>query len=748
MTANKEDRYKHPPALLEYYRRIGAEVLNFKRAIVKEHRGAYYVERTIIKINSDGTIECSRKEHAPSKEEAEAIKEELKSCEFPKSIGATEASVKELIRHNGGDPEKYFIMRDRAQGKIVMIQERVDTDDGGKFFRPWSLWSDNVWRKLEPDRKLPFWKPREKRECARIMVHEGAKPAAYVDWLVNDRSPEAKAARDKHPWTEELAAYEHWGMIGGALAPQRSDYAELKREQPIELVYVADNDWPGRSAIGSFSSNYGASLKAILFDERFKESFDLADPLPAKLFKGERWTGPNLKHFLIAATAVTELLPNPEGKGRPIATLRLPFRQEWYHTVSPEVFIHKSWPNRLMNAAEFNSYVRPFSDIDDTARLVRADFANKSRIMHYLPGAPSGFYGTNQLGQFFNTYCEPPIKPAAQRKPNDAQPWLDFMEMLFPEELDRTEVMRWSATLIAKPSTKMTYGMLLVSEMQGVGKGTLGEKILAPLVGIDNVSFPNETDVVESQFNSWIAHKRLAVVHEIYQGQSSKAYNKLKNIITDRYITVNRKHMATYEIENWLHVVACSNSMRALKLAFDDRRWYVPKITEEQRGNDYWLKLNDWLEKEGGLEIIMAWAHEWLLDNRPVFPGANSPDSAAKREMIEESMSPGMTLVADLLDRWKIENESNSAGVFCTDMMLVNHIKDALYNGRHNDRLEKPATLRKLAKMRGWMIGEERTRHFSADGTKAVIIATKSALSQRHPDALHAEGYEPLEINM
>src|SRR5581483_6907641 len=193
---------------------------------------------------------------------------------------------------------------------------------------------------------------------------------------------------------------------------------------------------------------------------------------------------------------------------------------------------------------------------------------------------------------------------------------------------------------------------------------------------------------------------------------------------------------------------ACSNSMRALKLAFDDRRWYVPKITEDQRPVDYWLGFNDWLEKEGGLEIIAAWAHEWLLDNRPVFPGANSPDSAAKREMIEESMSPGMTLVADLLDRWKLENESNSIGVFCTDIQLINYIKNTLYNGRHNDRLEKPATIRKLAKTRGWMIGEERTRLFSANGEPARIIATKTALSQRHPEALHAEGYEPLEIAM
>ena len=86
--------------------------------------------------------------------------------------------------------------------------------------------------------------------------------------------------------------------------------------------------------------------------------------------------------------------------------------------------------------------------------------------------------------------------------------------------------MRWCATLVARPDIRMEYGVLLISEMQGVGKGTLGERILAPLVGPWNCSFPTEQSIVDSSFNSWIAHKRLAVVHEIYAGHNIKAYNK------------------------------------------------------------------------------------------------------------------------------------------------------------------------------------------------------------------------------
>jgi hypothetical protein len=83
-------------------------------------------------------------------------------------------------------------------------------------------------------------------------------------------------------------------------------------------------------------------------------------------------------------------------------------------------------------------------------------------------------------------------------------------------------VLKWCATLIARPSIRMGYGLLLISEQQGIGKTTLGAHILAPLVGLHNTSFPGENDIT-SAFNEWVAHKRLAVISEIYSGSSWRA---------------------------------------------------------------------------------------------------------------------------------------------------------------------------------------------------------------------------------
>lgn len=709
-------------ALDDYVARVGAEELNFRKFMVKHYKGGnnYYVEKTIIRINNDGTIFCSRKEHSPTETEAKAIAQEFIKLEIPRSVRATQAAADKHMRALQGESYKFV---DRHTGLVSMIQEKWNKPDGGKVYIPWTYWSDGQWRKMEPDGDLPFWKPHKKRKPGRVMVHEGAKAGAYCDALVND--PEKKKELASHPWGAELSQYEHWGMIGGALAPHRSDYAELVREQPSEVVYVCDNDYSGESALQIVSKFYGESLVGIKFGRKFPESWDMADPIPDTLYAGRgeerRYVGPSMRALMHPATRATELVPNGSGKGRPTAVIRRPFLEEWVHAIRPEVFIHKNWPWEIWIREEFNNKVRPFSDVDDTARLVKGDDASKSAVLKYNPGLPPGIYSDQE--RYINTYMPPDIK----EEDGDTAPLADFLRHLIPGEKDRLEVSRWCATLIARPDIKMNYGLLLISEVQGVGKGTLGEKILTPLVGTYNVSFPSENDIVDSNYNYWLAHKRLAVVHEIYAGHSSKAYNRMKSIITDKYITVSKKFQANYEIENYVHVYANSNSPRAIQMTMDDRRWYVPKVTDQKKPTTYWVEFNRWLSDEGGLGIVKHWARLFIEENGPVVGGADAPWSEMKTQIVEEGYSPGQELVAKTLKRleailegdsesdketrakWKTEGMLvNSGSVAVLDVDLVRLITDVIHQGRPSDRLEKPMTVRKLAKSLGWHVGEER----------------------------------------
>lgn len=721
---------EHPPAVLAYFARVGAEILNYKRAMVKTYKGHYYIERALIKLGDDGSVTCSVKEFAPTEEEASAIKEALRGIEWPRTIGARSVvGLKGLVQ---GDIYQFI---DRASDEIIMVQERRIRADGSKAYLPWVFLSNGEWVSMEPDGDLPFWKP-EKRTGpgGKIMIHEGAKAAAAAD-----------AVGDDHPWALELREYEHWGMIGGALAPHRTDYASLAAEQPSEVVYVCDNDQPGVAALQKVSRAWGKSLKGVVFGKRFAPAWDMADPMPKGLFSaGGRWLGPKLRDLLEAATWATEIVPPASGKGRGTAVVRPEFTEEWLHCVTPEVFVHRDWPNRILNAGEFDSKVAPFSHIVDTSRALKKEFSSKAAVLKYVPSEAPGIYGGGKSGLYINTFC--PSSVVAEE--GDPDPWLEFIDALVPEEGDRIELLRWCATLIARPDVRMLYGALLISETQGIGKGTLGEKILAPLVGEINVSYPSEQEIVDSNFNYWIAHKRLAVVHEIYAGQSSKAYNKLKSSITDRYVTVQKKYQANYEIENWIHIFACSNSMRAMKLTMDDRRWFVPKLTEEKQSVDYWERLNRWLVSEGGLGVIRWWAQEWLRTNAAVERGAAAPWSALKRQIVEEGYSAGQSVVAKVLEglRTRMAAGELPAESFLLDSQLVALVRNELYGGRHDDKLEKPATLRAVAKGCGWSIGEVRVqiRAWGLEALGARVIALDPAVARTPPAELQGR---PVELS-
>lgn len=715
------------PSLNAYLTRVGAEELNFRRFMIKDYRkGAnYYVERALIKILPDGTLECNREEYNPTDAERKAIAEEMAKVDVPRSIDATVRNAQRQQEELDGDS---FLFVRRRTGEVAMIQQKFITPAGAKVYVPWSFWSDGKWRRMEPDGPLPFWKPMKHRGITRKMIHEGAKAAAHIDDLINN--PERRRELEDHPWGEELSKYEHWGMIGGALAPHRSDYAELRAETPTETVYVCDRDFPGEAALKEVSKHYEESIQGIKFGANFPLAWDMADAMPEELFAGEgrerHYVGQPLRDFKQPATWATQIITTGK-KGRPRTVIRTAFAEEWLHSVQPQVYVHVDRPWRLLNEGEFNHEVRPFSDADDTARYLKTSDASKAAIIRYDPSRPSGVY--EEHGRFINTHMSPSIKTVR----GDASRWLRFMDHLVTDDSDRLELMRWCATLIARPDIRMTYGVLLISEAQGVGKGTLGEKILAELVGRNNTSFPSENSIVDSQFNSWMAHKRLAVIHEIYAGHSSKAYNKLKSMITDKMIRVNVKFSAEYDMENWLHFFACSNSKRAMRFSADDRRWLVPKITDKRLTRQYWADLNEWLMKRRGLSIIKGWAEKFVEEQGPVMPGATSPDSSLKREIVEDGMSQGMRTVSTVLDRIRSVLSSDEEDdvkmrerwerdgmmvreegptvmrgrVILLDVDLVSFINDTVYSGRQSDRMEKPLTMRKLAKEQGWHVGDQ-----------------------------------------
>lgn len=621
-----------------YLRRIGAEVRSLRTAVVREERGNYWRDRAVIRLENDGTIDAPET-YAPTDAEAAAIKEACKGVEFPTAIGLDRlgASLPQEIASAKSDD--IFEFRD-LRGRIVLVQVRVERK-GEKSYLPFTYWSDNKWRMMEPEGKLPLFGLDQLKDNTTVFIHEGAKAAKFMRDLVAARTPEMKKRLKEHPWGEELSNAAHIGWIGGALSPQRTDWSAIMRAGVKRAYIVSDNDIPGVSAVPAIAMRLHLPTFQVQFTSEFPASFDLADPFPDKMYntiEAQRYyNGPAFRSMLHPATWATEQKAN--AKGKPTTVLREHFKEMWTYIENSDTFVCIEMPNIILSESIMNKILAPFSHTNATSQLLIKAYTGRNVKLCYRPDM-KGRIVTNGTTSAVNLHVPTTIKSA----PGNAQVFEAFLEYLFPNEDERHEVKRWCATLIARPEVHMEYGMLLVSEKQGIGKTTLGSSILAPLVGMQNVGFPSEGQITNSEFNGWIANKRLCVVNEIYGGQNWKAYNRLKSAITDREVEVNEKYQRSYTIENWVHVFACSNSTQPIKIEQDDRRWFYPEVTERKWPPSKFEFFHSWINS-GGLSIIKHWAEHF---GDYVRKGEPAPMTERKKELVTSSRTNGQTEANDL----------------------------------------------------------------------------------------------------
>jgi hypothetical protein len=700
---------------------------NFRHYVVEgEDRAGYKEPKVRIRINPDHTIHCSDVNLAPTKEEAEAIKAAFDSAAaagkpFPHSVGIRKGSLPKELKTVPEEHTRTFL--DRTGKLTLMIEHRKDGDK--KKTRTWSYWSDGQWRMMEPD-KLPLWALDEinNKKSHTIFMHEGPWAAKKVAEMI-------ARGGDGHPLLEHLKDGIQMGWPGGATNAYRVDWQpiiDLVKSYPSTRFFlVCDNDGPGKDAAKTISKILQIDMFRIEFDDNFPVGFDLADPWPRnskkkklEWWKGDRYRGPRFEEFSFPSTWATYSYPGK--KGAVNHGLKLEFAKKWIAVDDPPVFVHRDRTDIILNDVIFNRKISPFSNAPNTAKLL-VPFGGDSKAdgIMYNPGKIVGINTGDGEGKRINTFRPSILRPFNGAAEKDWQPFVEYMEHLIPVEHDRTELMRWVATLIDRLDVKMLYGVLLISEKQGVGKSTLGESILEPIVGRHNTSVPNDKMIADSIFNSWAAHKRLAIVHEIYAGHKNEAYNCLKSLITEKTLTVNKKYFPEYRVENWIHVFACSNSKAPLQLEDDDRRWMFPKVTEELKPREYWDEFHRWLTEDYGLEKIMAWARDWLTRNEPVRIGDHAPDTELKTEVIMESRSAGAKRAYDLgLIVAAIPDQ-----VVLTVNIVRSWVASCLDIKTDDKRLEKPQAFFKALTKAGLKVrpGLDKRLTISGTGTKDYVVA-------------------------
>lgn len=691
-------------SVADYLKRIGGEERSLRTAVVKEKSGAYWTDVAVIRFDKTGAVNAPAA-YAPTESEQALILSEFSTAQFPEL--KTSIQLRNLPPSiQDARPEDIFKFVNEL-GEIVMLQIRKERK-GEKSYIPYTYWSDNQWRAVEPDGHLPLWGIDQLKENDVVFIHEGAKAARAMRDMVEAKTPEAKRLLNTHPWGEELKHAAHIGWIGGALSPHRTDWSVLGKLGVKRVYIVSDNDAPGIAAVPSISYQLRCPTFHVQFTNEWPVSFDLADPFPKTMFSkiGEDsyYTGPSFRSCVHPATWATDQIPNPRGK--PTTVLRDSFKAMWAYAEEQDVYVCVEMPEIVRTETILNKMMSAFSHSSQTISILQRHYSGRSTKLCYRPDV-AGRMVTEKNSSAINLHTPTMIKS----KRGDIKPFLDFIDYLLPNREERDTLLDWCTTLIAHPEIRMDYGLLMVSETQGIGKTTLGSKILGPLVGTQNISFPSEKMITNSDFNEWLANKRLIIVNEIYSGHSWKAYNALKSIITDETVDVNIKFMRPYTIENWSHTYACSNSLRALKMESSDRRWFYPEITERPWPKEKFLAFNQWL-MGGGLSIIKAWAEDrktWVKR------GERAPMTGRKKELIEGSRTDGQIEAVRLAETINMMEEP--VAVAMKD--IVSFVRGSVQGKVYDSDLE----LRKAMKEAGCIVAPARVKLF---GMMQYVILNNS----------------------
>lgn len=222
--------------------------------------------------------------------------------------------------------------------------------------------------------------------------------------------------------------------------------------------------------------------------------------------------------------------------------------------------------------------------------------------------------------------------------------WEAYWKSLLPGDKERERLMQWAAHLTFKPEVKTGIVVLIHGATQGTGKSTLGE-VMAELVGVENTAKPaNPTASLSGRFNSELEGKVLFCVDELYAGESFAVSNSIKSKVTEPRLSIERKGIDAYTIENYCQFFATSNHKVPVRLEKDDRRWEVYSIeyTDDDKAvrKESVEAFRQWFEddrKHASKVIRQILKGVDLTDYNPAQKGAMF--TQAKQSIIEGSVS-------------------------------------------------------------------------------------------------------------
>ena len=220
----------------------------------------------------------------------------------------------------------------------------------------------------------------------------------------------------------------------------------------------------------------------------------------------------------------------------------------------------------------------------------RVDFIpNTARCPKTVYNLFKGFEGAKRS-------AEVGVIPIAERDELIA-PIIRQMELLC--DGDATYNLKWMANLLQNPDVKSDVSLFfrdkggLLFEGGGVGKDSIWDFFGSKILGSDYYLNMDNNAQMYGSFNSVFEGKLLVYVQEADSRNNHNNFDILKSSITKRTTTINKKHVAQYNVVDLSRWVFASNNINPLPIKQGDRRFAMYDVNPEFRNNqEYFSKLH------------------------------------------------------------------------------------------------------------------------------------------------------------
>ena len=320
-----------------------------------------------------------------------------------------------------------------------------------------------------------------------------------------------------------------------------------------------------------------------------------------------------------------------------------------------EVFIERgTLTNKLLKSKKFNK-----AETFTTSAKYKPGLINVDR---------PGIIPLINKGKVLNIY----IPNYLIEKKGDVKFIIDFFIWLIGEKKWRI-IEQWIAYMLQTPGEKIKWSVVLVSAVEGVGKGLLA-RILSRILGPENVNENANYKHLTNTHNTLLIGKQVVVLNEVSLGDfrsKTEGTNTLKNFVADDYYSCNFKGKPMVVLPNLTNFMLFSNDERVLGVNQGARRYFFCNITKTEEeiikktNEGFYKKAWNFVDSDEGASALIYYFKKEVKITKPEIFKERAPETDDLKELIEQSKHPLQKKLEHDLTRPDLHNRKIFDNTFC-----------------------------------------------------------------------------------